>query len=204
MAQRMFSYEYEFRDTSGQIVSTGQVTLEYAVQLGDELDVNRSKAVVVDIQRSSTGGGRLMLAPSPLTTEGPGKRRSACGPIPSRVPSFSVGQSRGRKPQPPSAHPFPSQAFDSGNRWIILLLHAPIVSCALRPRAVGPRAGGASALLPKSLRGPSPLAANAAVCRHFPSAPGRIRTCDPRIRSPPLCPLSYRRSRPRYHRDPSL
>ena len=25
-------------------------------------------------------------------------------------------------------------------------------------------------------------------------APGRIRTCDPRIRSPPLCPLSYRRS----------
>ena len=24
-------------------------------------------------------------------------------------------------------------------------------------------------------------------------APGRIRTCDPRIRSPPLCPLSYRR-----------
>ena len=24
-------------------------------------------------------------------------------------------------------------------------------------------------------------------------APGRIRTCDPRIRSPPLCPLSYGR-----------
>ncbi len=26
------------------------------------------------------------------------------------------------------------------------------------------------------------------------SAPGRIRTSDPRIRSPLLCPLSYRRS----------
>jgi DNA-binding MarR family transcriptional regulator len=26
-----------------------------------------------------------------------------------------------------------------------------------------------------------------------PGAPGRIRTCDPRIRSPPLCPLSYGR-----------
>src|SRR5437016_14191864 len=25
------------------------------------------------------------------------------------------------------------------------------------------------------------------------NAPGRIRTSDPRIRSPPLCPLSYRR-----------
>ena len=25
----------------------------------------------------------------------------------------------------------------------------------------------------------------------FSDAPGRIRTCDPRIRSPPLCPLSY-------------
>jgi hypothetical protein len=24
-------------------------------------------------------------------------------------------------------------------------------------------------------------------------APGRIRTCDPRLRRPPLCPLSYRR-----------
>jgi hypothetical protein len=30
-------------------------------------------------------------------------------------------------------------------------------------------------------------------------APGRIRTCDPRIRSPPLCPLSYRRPAPPYH-----
>jgi hypothetical protein len=27
-----------------------------------------------------------------------------------------------------------------------------------------------------------------------PNAPGRIRTCDPRLRRPPLCPLSYRRS----------
>jgi hypothetical protein len=27
------------------------------------------------------------------------------------------------------------------------------------------------------------------------NAPGRIRTCDPRIRSPPLCPLSYGRPR---------
>ena len=27
------------------------------------------------------------------------------------------------------------------------------------------------------------------------AAPGRNRTSDPRIRSPPLCPLSYRRSR---------
>ena len=29
----------------------------------------------------------------------------------------------------------------------------------------------------------------------FFGAPGRIRTCDPRIRSPLLCPLSYRRVR---------
>ena len=29
---------------------------------------------------------------------------------------------------------------------------------------------------------------------HAPNAPGRIRTCDPRLRRPPLCPLSYRRS----------
>ena len=32
-----------------------------------------------------------------------------------------------------------------------------------------------------------------------PHAPGRIRACDPRIRSPPLCPLSYRRRAARYH-----
>ncbi len=31
------------------------------------------------------------------------------------------------------------------------------------------------------------------ICRDF-DAPGRIRTCDPRIRSPPLCPLSYGRA----------
>ncbi len=31
-----------------------------------------------------------------------------------------------------------------------------------------------------------------AICRRF-DAPGRIRTSDPRIRSPPLCPLSYGR-----------
>jgi hypothetical protein len=28
----------------------------------------------------------------------------------------------------------------------------------------------------------------------FENAPGRIRTCEPRIRSPLLCPLSYRRA----------
>jgi hypothetical protein len=61
----VFSYEYELRDTAGLIVSTGQVTLEWAVQLGDELDLNRSTAAVVDIQRSSNGGGRLILAPPP-------------------------------------------------------------------------------------------------------------------------------------------
>ena len=61
----MFSYEYELRDTAGWIVATGQVTLEWAVQLGDELDLNRSTAAVVGIQRSSTGGGRLILAPIP-------------------------------------------------------------------------------------------------------------------------------------------
>src|SRR5436190_18676109 len=32
------------------------------------------------------------------------------------------------------------------------------------------------------------------------SAPGRIRTCDPRIRSPPLCPLSYGRVGEGYRR----
>src|ERR671930_2091106 len=34
-------------------------------------------------------------------------------------------------------------------------------------------------------------------------APGRIRTCDPRIRSPPLCPLSYGRIRGRVPPDPA-
>src|SRR5829696_8626131 len=33
------------------------------------------------------------------------------------------------------------------------------------------------------------------ICRYFRSAPGRIRTCDRRIRSPLLCPLSYGRIR---------
>ena len=33
------------------------------------------------------------------------------------------------------------------------------------------------------------------ICRYFGSAPGRIRTCDRRIRSPLLCPLSYGRIR---------
>jgi hypothetical protein len=28
--------------------------------------------------------------------------------------------------------------------------------------------------------------------RALASAPGRIRTCDPRLRRPPLFPLSYR------------
>jgi hypothetical protein len=32
-------------------------------------------------------------------------------------------------------------------------------------------------------------------CAIFSSAPGRIRTCDRRIRSPLLCPLSYGRIR---------
>jgi hypothetical protein len=61
----MFSYEYEVRDSAGNVVSTGQVTLEQAAQLGDELGLNTSSAVVVDIQRSSGGGGRLILAPGP-------------------------------------------------------------------------------------------------------------------------------------------
>jgi hypothetical protein len=34
-----------------------------------------------------------------------------------------------------------------------------------------------------------------AICRDFRCAPGRIRTCDRRIRSPLLCPLSYGRIR---------
>jgi hypothetical protein len=34
-----------------------------------------------------------------------------------------------------------------------------------------------------------------AFSRSFSSAPGRIRTCDRRIRSPLLCPLSYGRIR---------
>jgi hypothetical protein len=36
------------------------------------------------------------------------------------------------------------------------------------------------------------------ICRG--SAPGRIRTSDPRLRRPPLCPLSYRRRRNRLSR----
>ena len=36
------------------------------------------------------------------------------------------------------------------------------------------------------------------ICRKFGSAPGRIRTCDRRIRSPLLCPLSYGRIRLTY------
>jgi hypothetical protein len=61
----MFLYEYELRDSAGEVVATGQVTLEWAVQLGDKLDLTRSSAVVVDIQRSNNGGGRLILAPTP-------------------------------------------------------------------------------------------------------------------------------------------
>ena len=60
----MFSYEYEVRDQAGGIVATGQVTLDRAAQLGDDLGLNNSRAVVVDIYRSSSGGGRLILAPS--------------------------------------------------------------------------------------------------------------------------------------------
>lgn len=37
--------------------------LEQAAQLSDELGLNDSRMVVVDIQRSSGGGGRLILAP---------------------------------------------------------------------------------------------------------------------------------------------
>ena len=36
------------------------------------------------------------------------------------------------------------------------------------------------------------------ICRANSSAPGRIRTCDRRIRSPLLCPLSYGRIRLMY------
>jgi hypothetical protein len=61
----MFSYEYEVRDLAGNVVSTGQVTLDRAAQLGDDIGLNTSSAVVVDIYRSSNGGGRLILAPSP-------------------------------------------------------------------------------------------------------------------------------------------
>lgn len=64
-ARQMFSYEYEVRDTAGNLVSTGQVTLDRAAQLGDDLGLNSSGAVVVDIYGSSDGGGRLILAPSP-------------------------------------------------------------------------------------------------------------------------------------------
>jgi hypothetical protein len=64
-AWHMFSYEYEVRDLAGNVVSTGQVTLDRAAQLGDDLGLNSSSAVVVDIYRSRNGDGRLILAPSP-------------------------------------------------------------------------------------------------------------------------------------------
>jgi hypothetical protein len=43
---------------------------------------------------------------------------------------------------------------------------------------------------PRWQRSRSPLCV---ICRTYTSAPGRIRTCDRRIRSPLLCPLSYGR-----------
>jgi hypothetical protein len=64
-AWHMFSYQYEVRDTAGNVVRTGQVTLDRAAQLGDDLGLGCSGSVVIDIHRSSDGGGRLILAPFP-------------------------------------------------------------------------------------------------------------------------------------------
>ena len=46
--------------------------------------------------------------------------------------------------------------------------------------------------LPRHSTGASWRSPKQPLCRYF-HAPGRIRTSDPRIRSPPLCPLSYGR-----------
>ncbi len=51
------------------------------------------------------------------------------------------------------------------------------------------------------LRRPQVAAVGSARCpASGRDAPGRIRTCDPRIRSPPLCPLSYGRASRAYRR----
>ena len=63
------------------------------------------------------------------------------------------------------------------------------------PRPPGPQPGA----LPTELRPPgfaTNLARRDGESRGAVSAPGRIRTCDPRLRRPPLCPLSYGGARP--------
>jgi hypothetical protein len=53
----------------------------------------------------------------------------------------------------------------------------------------------AALLLPQGLGASTAAPTFCVFCRTFISAPGRIRTCDRRIRSPLLCPLSYGRIR---------
>jgi len=65
----------------------------------------------------------------------------------------------------------------------------------LLPRlSKGPCAESTAALLlPKGLGVLINISTFMVFSRTFTSAPGRIRTCDRRIRSPLLCPLSYGR-----------
>jgi hypothetical protein len=65
-------------------------------------------------------------------------------------------------------------------------------ACPLRTSLYRPGCSTVAVSAPGTEREANPLSG---FCRTFSGAPGRIRTCDRRIRSPLLCPLSYGRIR---------